>query len=58
MNVKLLTEHYFEILSFKGCCTVSSETTNVKTPHCWKSHVMAQVFFTVLASGKAGEPSA
>ena len=37
MRVKLLTEHYFEILSLKGCCTGSSESTLVKMPHCWKS---------------------
>ena len=27
MSVKLLTEHHLEFLSFKGCCTVSSEAT-------------------------------
>ena len=43
MRVKLLTEHYFESLSLKGCCTSSSEFTYVKTPHCWKSHAMAHL---------------
>ena len=33
MNVKLLTEHNLEFLSFKRG---SSESTLVKMPHCWK----------------------
>ena len=41
MSVKLLTEHLLEVLSLKGGCTCSSESTLVKMPHCWKSHVMA-----------------
>ena len=40
MTVKLLTEHHLEFLSFKG----SSEYTIVKMPHCWQSHVAAQIF--------------
>ena len=36
MTVKLLIEHRLECLSFKGCCTGSSESTHVKIPHCWK----------------------
>ena len=44
MTVKLLTEHHLERLSFKGGCTGSSESTLVKMPHCWKSHVTAQLF--------------
>ena len=40
---KLLTEHHLEFLSFKGCCTGSSESTHVKLPHCWKSHVTAHL---------------
>ena len=43
MSVKLLIEHYLEFLSSKGGCTGSSESTLVKRPHCWKSHVVAQV---------------
>ena len=31
-----------EILSLTGGYTGSSESTLVKIPHCWKSHVMAQ----------------
>ena len=46
MSVKLLTEHHLEFLSLKGGCTGSSEsTTHVKIPHCWKSHVMAHLYF-------------
>ena len=42
MNIKLLTEHHLEFQSFKGGCTGSSESSLVKTPHCWKSLVVAQ----------------
>ena len=48
MSVKLLTKHHFEFLSLKGGCSGSSESTLVKMPHCWKSHVMAQLFFFLL----------
>ena len=41
MNVKLLTEHHLEFLRLKGGCTASSESTLVKIPHCWRSHVTA-----------------
>ena len=44
MIVKLLAEHHLEFLSLKGGCRGSSESTLVKIPHCWKSHVMAQLF--------------
>ena len=43
MTVTLLTEHHLELLSLKGGCTGSSESTLVKMPHCWKSHVTAQI---------------
>ena len=46
VTVKLLTEHHLEFLSFKGSCTGLSETTLVKIPHCWKSHVSAQMCLT------------
>ena len=42
MTVKLLTEHHLEVLSLKGGCTGSSESTLVKMPDCWKSHATAQ----------------
>ena len=43
MIVKLLTEQNLAFLSLKGGCTGSSESTLVKMPHCWKSHVRAQL---------------
>ena len=39
MNVKLLTEHQLEFLRCKGSYIGLSESTLVKIPHCWKSHV-------------------
>ena len=50
MTVKLLTEHYLEFLSLKGGYTGSSESTLVKIPHCWKSHVVAQILFLTCAA--------
>ena len=43
MIVKLLIEHHFEFVSLKGGCRGSSESTHVKMPHCWKSHVAAHI---------------
>ena len=43
MIIKLLTEQQLEFLSLKGGCTGSSESTLVKMPHCWKSHVTSQL---------------
>ena len=43
MSVKLLTEQCLELLSLKGGCTDSSESTLVKIPHYWKSHAMAHI---------------
>ena len=37
MTLRLLTEHHLEFLSLKGGCTP------VKMPHCWRSHVAAQL---------------
>ena len=48
MIVKRLTEHHLEFLSLKGGCRGSSESTHVKMPHCWKSHVAAQLFILYL----------
>ena len=42
MIVKLLAEHHLEFLSLKGGYTSSSESTFVKMPNFWKSHVAAQ----------------
>ena len=43
MTIKLLTEQHLEFLSLKDGCTGSSESTLVKMPHCWKSHVKAHM---------------
>ena len=47
MIVKLLTEHHLEFQSLKGGCRVSSESTYVKMPHCWKSHALANIFIPI-----------
>ena len=49
MTVKLLTEHHLEFLNLNGGCTGSFESTLVKMPHCWKSHVAAQIL--ILTNG-------
>ena len=43
MKVALLDEQYLEFLSLKVGCIGSSKSTLVKIPHCWKSHVTAQI---------------
>ena len=48
MNIKLLTEHHFGFLSLKGGCAGLSEFIRVKMPHCWKSHVVAQMLYFVI----------
>ena len=50
MTVKLLTEHHLEFISLKGGFTGSSVSTLVKMPHCWKSHVVAQMVLFMLFS--------
>ena len=40
--VKQLTEYSLKFLSLRGGKTDSSESTLVKMPRCWKSHVVAQ----------------
>ena len=50
MNIKLLTEHHLEFLSLKGGCTGSSESTLVKMPHSWKSHVTAHMLMKCKAN--------
>ena len=44
MIVKLLTEQHLVFLSLTGGCTGSSESTIVKMPHCWKSHVTDHIW--------------
>ena len=48
MSVNLLTEHYLEFLSLTGGCTGSSQSTLVKMPHCWKSHVAAHIYLRLI----------
>ena len=44
MIAELLTEQHLEFLSLTGGYTESSESTLVKMPYCWKSHVAVQLF--------------
>ena len=44
MTVELLTEQHLEFVNLKGGCTGSSESTLVKLPHSWKSHVVARIY--------------
>ena len=44
MTVKLPTKHHLEFLCLKGGCTGLSESTLVKMPHYWKSHVRVHLF--------------
>ena len=50
LSVKLLIEHHVEFLSLKGGCTGWSESTLVKMPYCWKSHVTAHMIKYVVLS--------
>ena len=43
VTVKLLTEYHLDVLSLKEGYTGLSESTLVKMPHCWKSHVTAHL---------------
>ena len=43
MTVKLLTENHLEFLSLKEGCSGLYESTLVKMPDCWKSHVTAHL---------------
>ena len=47
-KLHVLTEHHLEFLSLKGGCRGSSESTHVKMPHCWKSHVTAQIWHPLI----------
>ena len=50
ISVKQLTEHHLELLSLKGGCIGSSESTLVKLPHCWKiSHVATKIYFIIIS---------
>ena len=43
MSFNLLLEYHLVFLRLKGGYTGSSESTLVKIPHCWKSHVAAHI---------------
>ena len=43
MTLTLLTGHHLEFLSLTRGCTGSSESTLVKIPHRWLSHVTAHL---------------
>ena len=43
MTGKLQTEQNLEFLPLNGGCTGFTESTLVKMPRCWKSHVAAQI---------------
>ena len=47
MTIKLLTEHHLEFPSLKGDFSGSYESTLVKMPHCWESHVMAYLLYFI-----------
>ena len=55
MRVELLCVHHLEFLSLKRGFTGSSESTLVKMPHCWKSRVMAQLFYFICMFTNVGE---
>ena len=44
MTVELLTKQHLEFLCLKEGCPDSSESTHVKMPHSWKSHVATQYY--------------
>ena len=46
-RLQVLTEQHLEFLSLKGGCTGLPESTLVKKPHCWKTHVTAQILVTL-----------
>ena len=48
MSVKLLTEDHLAFVGLNRGCKGSPESTHVKMPHCWKSHVAGQNFVLVL----------
>ena len=47
MTLKLLTEHHLEFLSLKGIYRGTPESTLVKMPQCWKSHVVAHFTYSL-----------
>ena len=54
-SVMLLTEHHLEALRLKGGFTGSTESTLVKMPHYWKSHVTAKLSLKLLSGRFYGQ---
>ena len=48
MNVQLVAEQHLEFLSLEEVCTGWPESTLVKMPHGWKSHVTAHILLKQL----------
>ena len=48
MSVKLLPERHLEFLLLKGGCRGSCESTLVKMPFCWESHVAAHLIVEMI----------
>ena len=44
VTIEPLVEHHLNFLSLTGGCIGSSEFTQAKMPHCWKSHVKTNMF--------------
>ena len=47
-------EQHLEILSLKGGCRGSSESTLVKMSNCWKSHALAQMLILIKSADANG----
>ena len=54
MSLKLLAKQLLEFLSLTGGYRGSSGSTLVKMPHCWKSHVAAQLSIILICSVRKG----
>ena len=44
--LKIRRSKVTDYAALKGGRTGSSESTHVKKPHCWKSHVAAHIYFS------------
>ena len=49
-GLRLPTERKLVCLSTTGGCTGLSESTLVRIPYCWKSHIVAQKINTKMSS--------
>ena len=55
MIAKLLTEHHLEFLSLKEAGQARLSQTLIKIPHCWESHVAAQIASTLTRNDPEGD---